>query len=66
MLTTGFDASHVDVIAILRATESVGLMQQIIGRGLRIDAGKKDCLVLDYAENIERHCPDGDVFNPEH
>jgi len=64
VLTTGFDASHVDVIAILRATESVGLMQQIIGRGLRIDPGKQDCLVLDYAENIERHCPDGDVFNP--
>jgi len=64
VLTTGFDASHVDVIAILRATESVGLMQQIIGRGLRIDDNKKDCLVLDYAENIERHCPDGDVFNP--
>ena len=29
VLTTGFDASHVDVIAILRATESVGLMQQV-------------------------------------
>jgi len=64
VLTTGFDASHVDVIAILRATESVGLLQQIIGRGLRLDNGKNDCLVLDYAENIERHCPDGDVFNP--
>ncbi len=65
VLTTGFDAAHVDVIAILRATESVALLQQIIGRGLRIDDEKKDCLVLDYAQNIERHCPDGDVFNPE-
>lgn len=65
VLTTGFDAPHVDVIAILRATESVSLLQQIIGRGLRIDDDKEDCMVLDYAENIERHCPDGDVFNPE-
>ena len=65
VLTTGFDAPHVDVIAILRATESVALLQQIIGRGLRIADGKSDCLVLDYAENIERHCPDGDIFNPE-
>lgn len=65
VLTTGFDAPHVDVIALMRATESVGLMQQIIGRGLRIDNGKKDCLVLDYAENIERHCPDQDIFGPE-
>jgi DNA repair protein RadD len=64
VLTTGFDATHVDVIAMMRATESVGLMQQIIGRGLRLHEGKKDCLVLDYAENIERHCPDGDIFDP--
>ena len=64
VLTTGFDAPHVDLIAILRATESVGLLQQIVGRGLRLCDGKDDCLVLDYAENIERHCPDGDIFNP--
>tara|TARA_R110000868_G_scaffold66256_1_gene197488 strand:+ start:9182 stop:10960 length:1779 start_codon:yes stop_codon:yes gene_type:complete len=65
VLTTGFDAPHVDLIAILRATESVSLLQQIIGRGLRIDDNKNDCLILDYAENIDRHCPDGDIFNPE-
>lgn len=64
VLTTGFDAPHVDVVAILRATESVGLLQQIIGRGLRLSDGKADCLILDYAENIERHCPDGDIFTP--
>ena len=65
VLTRGFDASHVDVIAILRRTESVALLQQIIGRGLRIDGGKKDCLILDYAGNVETHCPDGDLFSPE-
>lgn len=48
VLTTGFDAAHVDVIAILRPTESVSLYQQIIGRGLRLGTDKKDCLVLDY------------------
>lgn len=65
VLTTGFDAPHVDVIAILRATESVGLLQQIVGRGLRLSPGKENCLVLDYAQNIDRHCPDGDIFDPE-
>ncbi len=65
VLTTGFDAPHVDVIALLRATESVSLLQQMIGRGLRIAPGKTDCMVLDYAENLERHCPDGDLFSPE-
>jgi DNA repair protein RadD len=65
VLTTGFDAPHVDVIAILRATESVGLLQQIVGRGLRLSPGKTNCIVLDYAQNIDRHCPDGDIFSPE-
>ena len=49
VLTTGFDAPHVDVIALLRPTESVSLYQQIIGRGLRLDEGKSDCFILDYA-----------------
>jgi DNA repair protein RadD len=48
VLTTGFDAPHVDVIAILRPTESNSLYQQIIGRGLRLSPDKKDCYVLDY------------------
>lgn len=64
VLTTGFDAPHVDLIAILRRTESVGLLQQIIGRGLRLSPGKTDCVILDYAGNIETHCPDGDLFAP--
>lgn len=65
VLTTGFDAPHVDVVALMRATESVGLLQQIIGRGLRLSDGKDNCLILDYAQNIERHCPDGDIFDPK-
>ena len=65
VLTTGFDASHVDVVAILRYTDSVALLQQIIGRGLRIDELKDFLLVLDYAGNLEKHCPDGDIFAPE-
>lgn len=48
VLTTGFDAPHVDVIAILRPTESNSLYQQIVGRGLRLSGDKKDCYILDY------------------
>lgn len=48
VLTTGFDAPHVDVVAILRPTESNALYQQIVGRGLRLDPGKTDCFILDY------------------
>ncbi|MFD2229534.1 DEAD/DEAH box helicase [Alkalimarinus sediminis] len=59
VLTTGFDAPHVDMIAILRPTESVSLYQQIVGRGLRLSDGKTDCLVVDYAGN------GFDLFYPE-
>lgn len=64
-MTTGVDFTHVSCIAILRATESVSLLQQIIGRGLRLHEGKADCLVLDYGGNIDKHCHDGDLFRPE-
>ncbi|MCW7553325.1 helicase-related protein [Endozoicomonas gorgoniicola] len=59
VLTTGFDAPHTDLIALLRATKSPGLYVQILGRGLRIspDTEKADPLVLDYGGNVERHGP---------
>lgn len=59
VLTTGFDAPHVDMIAILRPTQSVSLYQQIIGRGLRLSENKHDCLVIDYTGN------DFDLYAPE-
>ena len=59
VLTTGFDAPHVDVIAILRPTESNSLYQQIVGRGLRLSAEKNDCYILDYTGMGH------DIFAPE-
>lgn len=63
-LTTGFDVSHTEIIALLRATESAALLQQILGRAWRLDPGKADSLLLDYAENVDRHFPDGDIYSP--
>ena len=57
VLTTGFNAPAVDLIAMLRPTQSPGLYVQIVGRGMRNAPGKTDCLVLDFARNIERHGP---------
>lgn len=51
VLTTGFDAPHVDLIVILRPTASVSLFQQMVGRGLRIASDKQECLIIDYAAN---------------
>ncbi|KFZ37320.1 carboxylate--amine ligase [Shewanella mangrovi] len=59
VLTTGFDAPHVDLIAILRPTASAGLYQQMAGRGLRLAPNKQDCLIIDYAAN------GFDLFAPE-
>jgi DNA repair protein RadD len=57
MLTTGFNARHIDCIVMLRPTASTGLYYQMCGRGLRTDDDKKDCLILDYAGNILAHGP---------
>jgi len=55
VLSTGFDAPNVDCIVLLRPTCSPGLYYQQVGRGFRICEGKTDCLLLDYAGNVERH-----------
>ncbi len=55
VLTTGFNVPHVDLVAMVRATESTGLYIQIVGRGTRIAPGKENCLVLDYGDNVIRH-----------
>ena len=57
VLTTGFDAPNVDCVVLLRPTASPGLFYQMVGRGFRLHESKKDCLVLDYGNNIVRHGP---------
>ncbi len=57
VLTTGFNAPSVDLLAMLRPTQSTGLYVQICGRGMRNAPGKDNCLVLDFAGNIFRHGP---------
>ncbi len=57
VLTTGFDAPQVDLVAMLRPTLSTSLYCQIVGRGTRLAPGKENCLVLDFAGNVRRHGP---------
>jgi DNA repair protein RadD len=63
VLTTGFNAPAVDLIAMLRPTKSTGLYVQMVGRGTRLAPDKTDCLVLDFAGNVARHGP-VDAVNP--
>ena len=57
VLTTGFNAPAVDLIALLRPTKSAGLYVQMVGRGTRLAPGKENCLVLDFSGNVHRHGP---------
>lgn len=57
VLSEGFDAPHIDCVAMLRPTKSPGLYYQQVGRGFRLHPGKEDCLVLDYAGNVLEHGP---------
>ena len=59
VLTTGFDAPHIDCVALVRPTMSPGLYYQMVGRGFRLHPGKTDCLILDYTG-----CGH-DIFSPE-
>ncbi len=52
VLTTGFDFPELDTILVAKATRSLSLWYQIIGRGQRIAEGKKDCLVVDMCGNM--------------
>ncbi|MDR1459712.1 MAG: DUF3820 family protein [Bacteroidales bacterium] len=54
VLSTGFDYTGIDCIILGISTASVALFYQILGRGTRIDANKKDCLIIDLAGNVER------------
>jgi DNA repair protein RadD len=57
VLTTGFDAPHIDCVALLRPTLSAGLYYQMVGRGFRLHPSKANCLVLDFGGNVLRHGP---------
>lgn len=57
VLTTGFDATNIDMIGFMRATCSPVLWVQSAGRGMRIHPGKENCRLLDFGCNIFRHGP---------
>lgn len=57
VLATGFNVPRVDLIALLRPTQSTGLYVQQVGRALRLAPGKTDGLILDYAGLVRMHGP---------
>ncbi len=54
ILTTGFDEPTIETIIINRATKSMALYFQMIGRGSRVIDTKKEFTVLDLGNNVSR------------
>ncbi len=54
ILTTGFDEPTVETIMLNRATRSLTLYFQMIGRGSRVLPNKKEFTVVDLGNNIAR------------
>jgi superfamily II DNA or RNA helicase len=54
ILTTGFDEPTVESIILNRATKSLTLYFQMIGRGSRVLPGKKEFMVIDLGNNLNR------------
>lgn len=55
ILTTGFDVQDIEVVILYRATKSLPLFLQMVGRGSRICKNKKGFTLLDFGNNIKRH-----------
>jgi len=53
-LTKGFDFPPVDLVILNRATTSLPLYLQMVGRGSRIAKGKDKFTVVDYGDNAKR------------
>ena len=54
LFTTGFDEPSIETVILYRATTSLPLYLQMVGRGSRTTATKKDFKVLDFGNNLHR------------
>ena len=55
ILNTGFDCPSIEVIILYRATKSLPLFLQMVGRGSRTTDTKKEFHILDFGNNIKTH-----------
>lgn len=55
VLTTGFDEPTIEVVIINRATASLALWLQMLGRGSRTAEGKDFFTVIDHGANVWQH-----------
>jgi len=53
IFTEGTDIPNIDCVVMARPTQSRNLLVQMIGRGLRLHPGKKDCHVIDMVASLK-------------
>lgn len=53
IFTEGTDIPNIDCVVLARPTQSRNLLIQMIGRGLRLHAGKENCHVIDMVASLE-------------
>ncbi|MAS09945.1 DEAD/DEAH box helicase [Salinisphaera sp.] len=55
VLNIGWDEPSISCCVIARPTKSIVLFHQMVGRALRLDEGKSDCIVIDHAGAVDLH-----------
>ena len=55
ILTAGYDHDKIDVVILYRATKSLPLYLQMVGRGSRTTENKKEFTILDFGNNVYTH-----------
>lgn len=55
LFTEGTDLPSIACVILGRPTSSTPLYQQMVGRGLRLHPGKRDCIILDVTGVTGRH-----------
>jgi DNA repair protein RadD len=53
VLTTGFNFPAIDMIVMVRPTKSMGLHQQMLGRGMRTHPSKTVTVIKDFTNNTQ-------------
>ncbi|KAG2414632.1 hypothetical protein HFD88_003823 [Aspergillus terreus] len=53
LFTEGTDIPNIDCVLLARPTRSRNLLIQMIGRGLRLHPGKKDCHIIDMVATLD-------------
>ena len=53
IFTEGTDIPNIDCVLLARPTKSRNLLVQMIGRGMRLSAGKENCHVIDMVSSLE-------------